>query len=79
MLYEVITDRMILPVPFSRGIFIYGEPIRLEDIADLDAVTRSIEVALTRVADAADAAMSHPPLVQSLADERAAPPRAKAT
>ena len=56
-------DRMILPIPFSRGVFIYRQPIRIDPQAQgLDEITRLVEAALTEVAAAADEAMGHPPI-----------------
>lgn len=31
-------DRFILPLPFARGVIVYGEPIEIEADADDDAV-----------------------------------------
>ncbi len=52
-------DRMLLPLPFGRGVFVIGSPIRVPRDADDDAVARlhaELEAALTAAMIAADAA-----------------------
>ncbi len=60
-------DRFILPAPFSEGVVVWGEPLhapRDADEAGLDSFRRSAEAALIAVADRADAATGHAPIVQ---------------
>jgi lysophospholipid acyltransferase (LPLAT)-like uncharacterized protein len=50
---------MLLPLPFGRGVFVIGSPIRVPRDADDDAVARlhaELEAALTAAMIAADAA-----------------------
>ena len=53
-------DRFVLPLPFSRGVIIWGEPIfvaRDSDAAALAASKAEVEAALTGVTQQADAVM----------------------
>jgi lysophospholipid acyltransferase (LPLAT)-like uncharacterized protein len=53
-------DRFVLPLPFTRGVIVWGEPIyvaRDADAAGLAAAKLSIESALTAVTQQADAIM----------------------
>jgi lysophospholipid acyltransferase (LPLAT)-like uncharacterized protein len=53
-------DRFVLPLPFSRGVIIWGEPIfvaRDSDAATLAASKAQVEAALTGVTQQADAVM----------------------
>jgi lysophospholipid acyltransferase (LPLAT)-like uncharacterized protein len=53
-------DRFVLPLPFSRGVIIWGEPIfvaRGSDAAALAASKAEVEAALTGVTQQADAVM----------------------
>jgi len=50
-------DRTLVPRPFARGLFVYGEPIRIPRDLDEDGVERhrrAIESALDRLTDEAD-------------------------
>ncbi|MDB5374218.1 MAG: hypothetical protein JWP04_2860, partial [Belnapia sp.] len=47
-------DRMVLPLPFARGVLVLGPPVPVERIAPLEALP-AIEAALTAACDAADA------------------------
>ena len=47
-------DRMVLPLPFARGVLVMGPPVVVERMAPLDALP-AIESALTAACDAADA------------------------
>ena len=47
-------DRMILPLPFTRGVLVMGPPVAVERGAPLAALP-AIEAALTAACDAADA------------------------
>ena len=46
-------DRFLLPMPFSRGVTVYGAPIKPGD-EDADSLTARIEAALTEVTQEAD-------------------------
>lgn len=53
-------DRFVIPLPFTRGVIIWGDPISVARDAsadDLEAARLRIEAGLTAVTDAADAAM----------------------
>jgi hypothetical protein len=53
-------DRFMIPLPFARGIFIWGDPIRIARDADDDSVQKAImevEEALIRLTDEADRAV----------------------
>ena len=50
-------DRFLVPRPFSRGLFVYGEPIlvpREADEARLEAARREVERRLNEVTERAD-------------------------
>ena len=50
-------DRLLLPMPFSRGLFVYGEPVLVGRTADGDAMERArlaLEQALNAVTDRAE-------------------------
>ncbi|NWH07522.1 MAG: lysophospholipid acyltransferase family protein [Alphaproteobacteria bacterium] len=50
-------DRFVLPLPFTRGVFVWGEPIHVDRKADeaaLDAARLAIEDGLNRVSGMAD-------------------------
>ena len=47
-------DRMVLPLPFARGVLVMGPPVAVERATPLDALP-AIEAALTAACDAADA------------------------
>jgi len=58
-------DRFTLALPFSRGLFVWGEPVHVPNDADGEALERArlaIETALTDVTQAADRAMGHLPV-----------------
>ena len=53
-------DRFVLPLPFTRGVIIWGEPIYVARDADAEKIAEakhSIETALTSVTQQADAIM----------------------
>jgi lysophospholipid acyltransferase (LPLAT)-like uncharacterized protein len=53
-------DSFIIPLPFTRGVIIWGEPVSVSrgaNDADLEIARIKIEAALNAVADAADEAM----------------------
>lgn len=58
-------DRFLLPMPMSRGVFVWGDPIVIDRDAD-EAASRSaqlqIEAALNAVTNTADRLMGHPPV-----------------
>ena len=50
-------DRTLIPRPFSRGLFIYGEPVRVRraaDRAEQESLRRALEEQLDRLTDLAD-------------------------
>jgi lysophospholipid acyltransferase (LPLAT)-like uncharacterized protein len=50
-------DRFLIPRPFSRGLFVYGEPIlvpRDADEARLEAARLEVERSLNEVTERAD-------------------------
>ena len=50
-------DRFILPFPFSRGIFIWGEPIYIPRNADVETIEEArtaLELSLNKITEAAD-------------------------
>jgi lysophospholipid acyltransferase (LPLAT)-like uncharacterized protein len=56
-------DRTLLPMPFGRGLFLYGEPIRIARDADdteLAAAAARLESDLDRLTDDADRAVGVP-------------------
>ena len=59
-------DRFALALPFSRGVFIWGQPISVAGDADdgvMDKARLAIEGALNALTLEADTRMGHPPLV----------------
>ncbi len=57
-------DRMQLPLPFGRGVYIFGEPIRVpRDAADMEPARLALERTLINLTARADAEMGHPPAV----------------
>lgn len=58
-------DRFILPLPFGRGVIVWGEPILLPADTDQDAIEAgrlAIEGALNRLSEDADRRMGHVPI-----------------
>ena len=58
-------DRFTVAFPFSRGIFVWGEPVRVPSDAtpeQLEEARLAIESGLTAVTQAADRAMGHAPV-----------------
>ena len=50
-------DRFVLPSPFSKGVFVWGEPIEISERADdtaLETARQQLEIALTTVTQKAD-------------------------
>lgn len=50
-------DRFILPLPFTRGVYVYGSPIAVAPNADSDATRLLIETQLNELTARADALM----------------------
>jgi lysophospholipid acyltransferase (LPLAT)-like uncharacterized protein len=66
-------DRFVIPLPFTRGVIIWGEPITVTRNAgadEIEAARLQIEASLTAVTVAADAAMG----VEAVAPEPAEAP-----
>ncbi|MSP20156.1 MAG: DUF374 domain-containing protein [Alphaproteobacteria bacterium] len=58
-------DRFLLPLPFARGVFVWGEPIvvpRNSDRAACAAAQLQIEAAITATTDTADRLTGHAPV-----------------
>lgn len=58
-------DRFILPLPFGRGVIVWGEPILLPSSTDHDTLETgrlAIETALNRLSDEADRRMGRRPI-----------------
>jgi lysophospholipid acyltransferase (LPLAT)-like uncharacterized protein len=56
-------DRTLLPLPFARGLFVYGEPLRVASDADAlerERCRRRLELELDRLTDLADAELGLP-------------------
>ncbi len=56
-------DRFLVPLPFSRGVFVWGEPIAVPRNADpeiLEACRQEIEDRLIALTAEADRACGHP-------------------
>ncbi|HLO77222.1 MAG TPA: hypothetical protein VK196_12275, partial [Magnetospirillum sp.] len=55
-------DRFIIPLPFTRGILLWGEPILVARDADENQARRAIEEAMNAQADRADRMMGVEPV-----------------
>jgi hypothetical protein len=55
-------DRFQIPMPFSRGVIVWGEPLRIGRDEDEEAARRRIEAAITRVSGEADRLVGQPPV-----------------
>lgn len=56
-------DRFLIALPFSKGVFVWGEPIHVPKTAkgeELDAYQQQIEDELTRVTNESDRLCDHP-------------------
>lgn len=56
-------DRFMTPLPFGKGVFVWGKPIAVPrdgDETDLEAARQEIEAALNATTDEADSRMGHP-------------------
>ena len=47
-------DRMIVPLPFSRAIFLYGEPLAIARDDDGEEARKKLEMAMNELADEAE-------------------------
>lgn len=54
-------DRFLLPFPFGRGVFVWGEPISVARDVDVETARRRIEDAMIRNTTEADRLVGHPP------------------
>lgn len=66
-------DRLIIPLPFGRGVFIWGKPIRSADIktnASLKVAQKALDVSLIDLSNRADALCGHAPIPLRQAHER---------
>jgi hypothetical protein len=75
-------DRFIVALPFSPGIFLWGQPISVatdSQPAELERVRNAIEDSLNALCLAADARMGHAPMPPAPApiEEPALPPRGR--
>ncbi len=55
-------DRFVVPLPFTRGVIAWGEPIEVPRDGDEEEARRRIEAAMNALADAADAAVGAEPV-----------------
>ncbi|MDP2699637.1 lysophospholipid acyltransferase family protein [Thalassospira sp.] len=66
-------DRFILPFPFSRGVFLWGDPIYVDrglDDAGLEAKRQEIENALTQLGQKGDRELGMPIIDPASPDEK---------
>ena len=47
-------DRMVVPMPFTRAAFLYGDPISIARDEDVEAARVRVERAMNELAEAAD-------------------------
>ena len=47
-------DRMVVPLPFSRAVFLYGDPIAISRKEDVEAARKKVENALNVLAQRAE-------------------------
>lgn len=67
-------DRFLLPLPFCRGVILWGQPIEVPRDADDEALERNrgtLERDLTALTDRADAMMERPTVEPAAADQTA--------
>jgi lysophospholipid acyltransferase (LPLAT)-like uncharacterized protein len=56
-------DRLQMPLPFSRGVYAFGEPIWVpRDAPDMEPYRRALEESLNAITAEADRAMGHEPI-----------------
>jgi lysophospholipid acyltransferase (LPLAT)-like uncharacterized protein len=48
-------DRMVVPYPFSRAIFLYGDPISIARHEDVEVARKRVEEAMNKLAEEAEA------------------------
>jgi len=64
-------DRFILPLPFARGVILWGEPLRVPADADgaaIEAFRQRLEVTLTALSDEADRRCGQAPILPDVAN-----------
>ena len=67
-------DRFVVPLPFTRGVIVWGDPIvvdRSAGEAELEQVRLRVEAAITRVTHESDTAMGVEPTLPAMAGEAA--------
>ena len=47
-------DRMVVPLPFSRAVFLYGDPISISRDENVEAARLKVERALNEVGEKAE-------------------------
>jgi lysophospholipid acyltransferase (LPLAT)-like uncharacterized protein len=47
-------DRMVVPFPFTRAVFLYGDPITIARDEDVEAARQRVERAMNKIANDAD-------------------------
>ncbi len=47
-------DRMVIPMPFTRAVFVYGEPLTIPRGADIEEWRRTVETRMNELADEAE-------------------------
>lgn len=65
-------DRLILPLPFTRGVFLWGEPVRMPPGASPEEVEEArllLEQRMVVLTAAADRAMGHEPIEPAAPDD----------
>lgn len=58
-------DRLIFPLPFGKGVYIYGKPIKYEEIKDkknYEWAAAELEKRLITIGEKADKMCGHPPI-----------------
>ncbi|MBL8549224.1 MAG: lysophospholipid acyltransferase family protein [Hyphomonadaceae bacterium] len=69
-------DRFVLPYPFARGTYVWGEPIRVPGHADpeaMEAARAALEAELNRITHLADNAVGAEPVTPAALPEAHAP------
>lgn len=75
-------DRFFLPLPFSRGVFIWGTPIYVPEDASEEVIEEKrleVENELRRITDEADRLMGHKPIEPAAPRKTPAPTEAPKT
>ena len=47
-------DRMVVPIPFTRAVFLYGDPMTIGRDEDVEAARVRVEKAMNELAERAD-------------------------